>query len=194
MGNIDDKCQFSHISKCVQFILKSRLLFFHKCIYWALFYYVLFLNMVTKEPYLAFIIVFKHQYNNTKTNFNIFIFICSPIFYFKSSTSIPHYINFGNCVIFYFYIPFSLNIFIWDIMNKYIPYFPLLFSIIYELMKRNIVQYVSCFTSLQCYGNHCNLQYLTSFIYDATFIRKSSVLTSSNFWSKNIHRYVQGPF
>ena len=75
-------------------------------------------------------------------------------------------------------------------MNKYIPYFPLLFSIIYELMKRNIVQYVSCFTSLQCYGNHCNLQYLTSFIYDARFIRKSSVLTSSNFWSKNIHQYV----
>ena len=57
-------------------------------------------------------------------------------------------------------------------------------------MKRNIVQYVSCFTSLQCYGNHCNLQYLTSFIYDARFIRKSSVLTSSNFWSKNNYRYV----
>ena len=121
----------SYLLKCVPFILKSRLLFFYKYIYWALFYYVLFLNMVTKEPYLAFIIVFKHQYNNTKTNFNIFIFICSPIFYFKSSTSIPHYVNFGNCVIFYFYIPFSLNIFNWDIIYKYIPYFPLLFSILW---------------------------------------------------------------
>ena len=131
MGNIDVRCQLSHISKCAQLIRNPGFYFFHKCIYWALFYYVLFLNMVTKEPYLAFVIVSKHQYNNTKTNFNIFIFICSPIFYFKSSTSIPHYINFGNCVVFYFYILFSLNIFNGDIMNKYIPYFPLLFSILW---------------------------------------------------------------